>query len=52
MTNICTVVSGTLVGITDHETMLAIRDLKTPLGIMPEAKIRISDVEYLEFSMV
>jgi hypothetical protein len=45
-----TVVTGTLVGITDHETMMAVKDLSTPLGLIPSGKIRISDVEYLEFS--
>jgi hypothetical protein len=45
-----TVVTGTLVGITDHESMIAIKDLSTPLGIIPRGKIRMSDVEYLEFS--
>ena len=47
-----TIVKGTLVGITDQETMIAVKDLQTPLGIIPNAKVRISDVEYLEFSMV
>jgi hypothetical protein len=46
-----TVVKGTIVGITDHETMIAVKDLDTPLGIIPNAKVRISDVEYLEFSI-
>ena len=46
-----TIVHGRFKGLCDQGNALALDDLQTPLGIVPDAKIRMDDVEYLSFPL-